>query len=77
MKVKFYSTMPSDNENVLKGISGKIPALVVNLDTSPDFPVDETFIQMTIEEYLAYDASLTEEKEALRTIQEVQQSPQE
>lgn len=64
--VKFYSTMPSDDENVLLGISGKIPAEVVDLSVTPNYQIDETFVQMTDEEFTSYmnsiQAELTEWK---------------
>lgn len=62
--------MPSDDENTLKGISGNIPALVVDLSTSPDYPVDETFTQMTNEEYATYMNSIQTELAAWKAIQE-------
>ncbi len=57
LAVKFYSTMPSSDENVLKGISGKIPAIVVFNDAIPD----ETYTLMTDEEYQLYLNSVTPE----------------
>jgi hypothetical protein len=69
LAVKFYSSMP-DNENVLKGISGNIPALVIDLNTFPDYPTDETFTQMTNEEYLDYINSIQSDLDAWKKIQE-------
>lgn len=70
LAIKFYSTMPSDNENVLKGINGKIPALVVGLNTSPDYPIDETFTQMTTQEFQSYMNSIQTELAEWKAIQE-------
>lgn len=70
LAIKFYSTMPSDDENVLKGISGKIPALVIDLDIAPDFTIDETFTQMSTEEYNAYLISIKNELDAWKGRQE-------
>lgn len=70
LAIKFYSTMPSGDENVLKGISGKIPALVTDLSTSPDYPIDETFIQMTDEEFTSYMNSIQPELAEWKAIQE-------
>lgn len=67
--VKFYSTMPSDNENVLKGISGKIPAVVVCGDENLQAP-DETYTVMTDEEYNSYLMSIQSEMDAWKIIQE-------
>lgn len=64
--VKFYSTMPSDNENILKGINGNIPAEVVFSDTAPD----ETYILMTDEEYFNYMNSIQTELLEWKAIQE-------
>jgi len=77
--IKLYETMPSDDENVLKGISGKIPALVVDLEVTLTYPIDETFIQMSDEKYNAYLVSIKPELEAWQVIQEAQpiQIPQE
>lgn len=61
--VKFYSTMPSDNENVLKGISGKIPAEV------RDTALNETYIMMTDSEFNAYMQSIQPELDAWAAIQ--------
>lgn len=72
MKVKFYSTMPSDNENVLLGISPKIPAVVVNTDTFPDYPIDETYTLMTNEQYSDYINSIQSELAEWKTIQDNQ-----
>lgn len=70
LAVKFYETMPSDDENVVKGISGKIPALVIDLNTAPDYSTDETFITMTDEEYLYYMNSIKPELAQWKAIQE-------
>lgn len=69
LAVKLYGKMPKDNENVVLGISPKIPAEVI-------FGVEEAlskdYILMTDEEYHAYDASLVEEYAEWRIIQESQ-----
>lgn len=70
LAIKLYSTMPSNDENVLRGISGNVPALVVDLSTSSDYPVDETFIQMTTEEFTSYMNSIQPELAEWKTIQE-------
>lgn len=70
LAVKFYSTMPSDNEDVLKGINRNIPAIVINLDVTPDAIVDETYTQMTQAEYNAYLIGIQFELEAWKAIQE-------
>lgn len=62
--VKFYSTMPSDDENVLKGISGKIPAEV------RDIASDETYVTMSDEEYKNYLDSIKQELIDWKIIQE-------
>lgn len=69
LAIKFYSTMPSDDENVLKGISGKIPALVIDLDIAPDFTIDETFTQMTQEEFTSYMNSIQTELAEWKALQ--------
>lgn len=69
LAIKFYSTMPND-ENVLKGISEKIPALVADLSTFPDYPIDETFIQMTNAEFTSYMNSIQPELDEWKEIQE-------
>lgn len=66
--VKFYSTMPSDDENIIKGISGKIPAIVEFTDVPPD----DTYKIMTDEEYNTYLASISKEMEDWKAIQETQ-----
>lgn len=70
LAIKFYSTMPSDNENVLKGISANIPALVIDLNTFPDYPTDETFTQMTNEEYANYMKSIQIELDEWKIIRD-------
>lgn len=70
LAIKFYSSMPSDDDNVLKGISGKIPALVTDLSTSPNYPIDETFTQMTTEEYSNYMKSIQTKLTEWKAIQE-------
>lgn len=70
LAIKFYSTMPSDNENVLKGINGNIPALVVYLDSSTNYPIDETFTQMTTQEFKSYMNSIQSELAEWKAIQE-------
>jgi len=64
--VKFYSTMPSDNEDVIKGVDGEIPALVEFTNIAPD----ETYTLMTDEEYLEYMNSIQPELDAWKIIQE-------
>lgn len=58
LAIKFYETMPIDDENVLKGISPKIPAMVVDLDSFPNYKIDDTFIQMTNSEFNEYIKSI-------------------
>ncbi len=70
LAIKFYSTMPLDAENILKGISGNIPAVVVDLTIAPDYPIDETFTQMTKEEYSNYMNSIQTELDEWKLIQE-------
>lgn len=70
LAIKFYATMPADDENILKGINEKIPALVVDLSTSTDYPIDETFTQMTNEEYSNYMNSIQAELNEWKRIQE-------
>ena len=70
LAIKFYKDMPSDNEDVLNGVDGKIPALVVDLDVTPNYPIDETFEQMTDEQYLEYMNSIQSELDEWKTIQE-------
>jgi len=70
LAIKLYGSMPTDNENVIKGISGKIPALVVDLNTSPDYPIDETFTKMINEEYSDYMNSIQSELDEWKVIQE-------
>jgi hypothetical protein len=64
LAVKFYETMPSDDENVLKGISPKIPAIVIFGETP-----DNTYQVMTQEQYNAYLISIEPELEAWKVIQ--------
>lgn len=67
LAVKLYSTMPEDNENVLAGISGKIPAVVVfGVETEPD----ETYTIMTEEQYHNYLASIEQELDLWKQMQE-------
>lgn len=61
LAIKFYSTMPSDDENVLKGISGKIPAIVIDLERFSDETTDESFIQMSSDNYEKYLQSIQPE----------------
>ena len=56
LAIKLYETMPLDDENILKGISPKIPAVVV-FGEAPD----ETYQVMTQEEYNTYLLSITKE----------------
>lgn len=65
--IKLYETMPLDNENVLKGISPKIPAVV-----SFDETLDNTYITMTDYEYQSYLNSIQLEIEQWSKIQEGQ-----
>lgn len=64
LAVKLYETMPSDDENVVKGISPKIPAVVV-FGEAPD----ETYQTMTQEEYNNYLLSITKELDKWKAIQ--------
>lgn len=61
LAVKFYSTMPQNNENVLKGIDGKIPAIVIDMEIFPNEHIDETFSLMTTEDYRNYLQSIKNE----------------
>lgn len=70
LAVKFYSTMPSSDENVLKGISGNIPAIVIDTEKFPNEIIDETFSQMTQEEYNNYLASIQNDLNTWKAIQE-------
>ena len=63
LAVKLYETMPLDDENVLKGISPKIPAVVV-FGEAPD----ETYQVMTQEEYSAYLSSISKELDEWKQI---------
>lgn len=66
LAVKFYSNMLPTDENVLAGISLKIPAEVVfNIDTAPD----DTYEVMTEEEYSAHLNSIKPELDAWKIIQ--------
>lgn len=56
LAVKLYETMPQDDENVVNGISPKIPAVVV-FGEAPD----NTYQVMTQEEYQSYLLSITKE----------------
>lgn len=56
LAVKLYETMPADDENVVAGIDGKIPATVI-FGEAPD----ETYQVMTQEEYNTYLISITKE----------------
>jgi len=66
LAVKLYETMPSDDENVIKGISGKIPAVVIDTDIAP--APDNSYILMTQDEFNAYNASLEAEYQAWNLI---------
>lgn len=66
LAVKLYSKMPLDDENILKGISGKIPAEVrFNVDSAPD----ENYTIMNLEEYNAYLESIQTDLDNWKTIQ--------
>jgi hypothetical protein len=66
LAVKLYSTMPADNENVLAGIDGKIPAEIrFDVDTVPD----ETYQLMTQKQYDNYLISIQPELEIWKEIQ--------
>jgi hypothetical protein len=70
--VKLYSNMPQDNENVLLGIPGTIPAIVeFNKDTVPD----ETWQLMAIEEYNAYLNSIKNDLDTWKEIRETVENP--
>ena len=64
LAVKLYETMPSDDENILKGISPKIPAIVI-FGEAPD----NTYQTMTQEEYNAYILSISKELDEWKAIQ--------
>ena len=64
LAVKLYETMPSDDENILKGISPKIPAIVI-FGEAPD----ETYQVMTQEEYNAYMQEIQPELDEWKAIQ--------
>ncbi|MDD3436739.1 MAG: hypothetical protein PHC64_06270 [Candidatus Gastranaerophilales bacterium] len=67
LAIKFYSSMPENNINVLARISGAIPAEVIcNTNTVPD----ETYTLMTYEEYVSYLVSISEELQAWKVIQD-------
>lgn len=70
LAIKLYETMPEDNENVIKGISPKIPAMVVDLSAFPDYPIDETFIQMSNDDFNTYTQSIQTELNNWKQIQE-------
>lgn len=70
LAVKFYSTMPTEDENILKGISGNIPAIVIDTENFPSEVIDETFVQMTQENYENYLISIQNDLNEWRTIQE-------
>ena len=69
LAIKLYETMPSDDENVIKGISPKIPAMVVDLSAFPDYPIDDTFIQITNDEFNQYMNSIQTELDSWRNVQ--------
>lgn len=68
--VKFYSKMPSDDENVLKGISVNIPAVVEFTDILPD----ETYTMMSDEEYNIYIESIKPELDEWKVILDSKES---
>ena len=70
LAIKLYSKMPSDDENVILGISGKIPAIVIDLTIAPDYPINESFTQMTVEEFTSYMTSIQAELAEWKAIQE-------
>lgn len=70
LAIKFYSTMPANDDNVLKGISGNVPAKVFNIEIFPNEPLDETFTQMTQEEYDNYLETIQSDLDIWKTIQE-------
>lgn len=67
MAVKKYSLMPASDENVQKGISGKIPAVVICNETVKP---DNTYIIMTEKAYQTYLQSIQTELNAWKQIQE-------
>jgi len=71
LAVKLYETMPLDDQNILNGISLKIPAVVV-FGEAPD----NTYQEMTEEEYKAYLISIEPELEAWKAIQATLPQPQ-
>ena len=64
LAVKLYETMPIDDENILNGISPKIPAVVV-FGEAPD----ETYQVMTQEEFNQYINSIQAELDEWKQIQ--------
>ena len=67
LAVKLYETMPLDDENIIKGINGKIPATVIfGIDIAPD----NTYTIMTNEEYQAYLVLIENELQEWKVIQE-------
>lgn len=70
LTVKFYSTMSPDNENVLKGISGNIPAIVIDTEKFPNEIIDETFSQMSEKDYENYLESIKPNLDNWKTTQE-------
>lgn len=69
LAIKFYLTMPSDNENVLKGISGNIPAEVICGDETIQ-PPDKTYTVMSEENYINYLDSISTELDSWKAIQQ-------
>lgn len=65
LAVKLYETMPSNDECVLNGIDGKIPAIVV-FGRTPD----NTYQVMAQEEYNAYLLSISKELDEWKIIQD-------
>lgn len=65
LAVKLYETMPSDDINVVNGISPKIPAVVV-FGEAPD----DTYQAMTQEEHQNYLTSIETELNEWKVIQE-------
>lgn len=66
LAVKLYEKMPADDENIVNGIDGKIPAQVIfGIDTPPD----ENYTIMSEEQYQDYLASISAELETWKSIQ--------
>lgn len=67
--VKFYSTMPPNDENILNGISGNIPAIVICGEENLQAP-DETYTVMADDSYQNYLSSISTNLDQWKIIQE-------